>query len=98
VVVLAGFGLDSLSRRIDSRRVRVCVGALVLTLGIVPMFHRVWWVSAHSYTFEMRVPRPWPVAGDGFFQVQSRDLPIWRAGPPESLAHVNLARGVGAID
>ncbi len=98
VVVLAGFGLDSLLRRISSLQVRVCVGALVLTLGIVPMFHRVWWVSAQSYTFEMPVPRPWPVAGEGFFQVQSRKLPIWRAGPPESLAHVNLARGVGTID
>jgi len=98
VVVVAAFGMDLLLRRIRSRRMQAGVGAMVLVLGIVPMFHRVWSVSAHSYTFEMPAPRPWPVAGEGYFQVRSRDLPIWRAGPPESLAHVNLARGIGTID
>jgi hypothetical protein len=62
------------------------------------MFHRVWWTSAHSYEYRMPEPRPFPSKEDGYFPVQSRNLPIWRAGPPESLAHVNLERGIGTID
>jgi len=98
VVVLAAFGMDRLLRGFRSPRTRVGVGALVLALGIAPMFQRVAWVSAQSYTYQMPVPKPWPEAAQGYFQVQSRNLPIWRAGPPESLAHVNLARGIGTID
>lgn len=98
VVVLAAFGMDRLLQWLKSPRTRLGVGALLLVLGIVPMFQRVWWSSAQSYTYRMPAPKPWPAAADGFFQVRSRDLPIWRTGPPESLAHVNLARGVGTID
>ncbi len=98
VVVLAAIGLEMLLRRIGSQRMRAVAGIVVLALGIVPMFLRVWWISAQSYTYEMPTPKPWPAAAEGYFQVQSGNLPIWRTGPPESLAHVNLARGVGTID
>lgn len=98
VVVLAAFGMEWLLRCFNLARTRLSLGILLLALGIVPMFHRVWWSSAQSYTYEMPAPKPWPGTAGGYFQVRSRDLPIWRAGPPESLAHVNLARGVGTID